>query len=112
MIVNLPRRIWKWCISPVTRFFLRRRISRITVERSNDLRDSTYCHPSLLRCRTDPVNLAKRLRALKIDLTIEPGDEVWWWSNSIHHWRSLAGSAGYALVRNDRIIYATIVRMN
>ena len=48
--------------------------------------------------------------ALKADM--QPGDELWTFSSSAKSWRSLAGRAGIALVRNGTPIETLVSVMN
>jgi hypothetical protein len=43
---------------------------------------------------------------------LKPKDEIWWFSSNPLSWEQLHGRAGYALVRNGKIIRSHLVYMN
>jgi hypothetical protein len=43
---------------------------------------------------------------------MQPGDELWEFSSSQESWQALAGRAGFAVVRNGKVIASMVTMMN
>jgi hypothetical protein len=49
---------------------------------------------------------------VRLKAMIEPGDELWEFSNSEESWKNLSGRAGICLVRQGEVVYSLVTLMS
>jgi hypothetical protein len=59
-----------------------------------------------------PADVKERITTTRFKVPLEPGDQIWSFSNGHAAFASLAGRAGYALVRKGEIIDAFVTRLS
>lgn len=74
---------------------------------------STDIHAWLREKHTPEQVLAASLQAWQeLEPNLEAGDELWRFSSPEIFWANLCGREGYAIVRNGRVIKATLTALN